>query len=123
MKHLILLLTTFVAVAAPAQDIVNPLAPQDTVLTADSLDMKSTPTETIATFGPQNLVACQKPTPSVRREGGEQGRSWPSRRPRSHRLADRGSSQLTLRSPVLRPPTAVELRQRIERLEGEVAQW
>ena len=48
MKLLFCCLLALTASIGVAQDIVNPLAPQDTVLTADSLDMRSTPTETIA---------------------------------------------------------------------------
>ena len=48
MKFLICCLIGLTTSLGGAEDIVNPLAPQDTVLTADSLDMRSTPTETIA---------------------------------------------------------------------------
>lgn len=48
MKPLFTLLICLSPLAGWAQDIVNPLEPRDTVLTADSLDMRSTPTETIA---------------------------------------------------------------------------
>jgi lipopolysaccharide export system protein LptA len=48
MKLFICLLFGWAATLAAAEDIINPLAPEDTVLTADSLDMRSTPTETIA---------------------------------------------------------------------------
>ncbi len=48
MKPLILLLACTASLVGIAQDIVNPMTPEDTVLTADNLDMRSTPTETVA---------------------------------------------------------------------------
>ncbi len=48
MKSLTLLLLCLIPGVAAAEDIINPLVPEDTILTADSLDMRSTATETIA---------------------------------------------------------------------------
>ena len=48
MKYLICFLIGLSSVLSAADAIINPLAPQNTVLTADSLDMRSTATETVA---------------------------------------------------------------------------
>lgn len=48
MKLFILLLTATLFASTALTQIVNPLAEMDTVLTADDLDMRSTPTETTA---------------------------------------------------------------------------